>query len=398
MHEVSEKGVAAHFNYKRGELPAQSVMDEDNIEDWLNLVRSVFENVGTGKTEDVLQNLKKVWQREEVYVFTPNRKFMVFPKDATPIDFAYTIHEDIGNSCIGAKVNGKIVPLNYKLQSSDQVEILRSSNSRPSPDWLDYVVTVKAKSLIQKQLKIQKTIDKEKGKQIWEDFLSKNDFKISEKKLNKIISSLNYNNANEFFIALSTTGFDEELTMDFVKELIWGKKKTKKTLLNKTNEESNGIDLDDLKPIPSIHAKKINYAQCCYPVQGDIVIAVLSENGKSIDVHRAKCYKIKSLSVNNTHNLFSMDWNLVKNGEYESKLVVLSKINEPNSKMLSEITPILSKFDKLSILGINFQTTEYGFSGLLTIKVPNLDYLTEIKHSLSKIKDIKSISRYLDQS
>ncbi|MFC2129945.1 RelA/SpoT family protein [Bacteroidota bacterium] len=397
MHEISEKGVASHFNYKRGFLPAQSVLDEENTEEWLNLVRSVFEKVGQGKTDELLDSIKKNWHQDEIYVFTPAKEFKIFPQDATPLDFAYAIHSEIGEHCIGAKVNGRIIPLDYKLQSGDQVEILTSKKQKPTKEWLSIVVTQRAKTYVQKYLRDQKIQAEEKGQQLWSDFLSRLNFKVSDKKFKKVIAVLNYNSKADFFIALSTSGFNEQMMFDYIKELLRGMKKKKGNKQDKIDDfRSNGF-LDGRENKPGYNSKykitNTSLAECCNPLPGDKIYGVLSPDGKTIVAHRNNCNKIKNLQKNQLQTLIEMDWSNLKDKDFSVRLLITG-IDKPS--ILYEITSQLSSIGKINILGFNFNTTEEGFKGFLTLSIPDSEILFNVMKGLKAIDGIKSVERYME--
>ncbi len=396
MHLISEKGVASHFNYKRGFLPAQSVLDDENTEEWLNLVRSVFEKVGKGTPDELLESIKKNWHQDEIYVFTPAKEFKIFPKDATPLDFAFAIHSEIGEHCIGAKVNSKIVPLDYKLQSGDQVEIITSQNQMPNMDWLNIVATQRAKNYLQKYFLDQNLKTEEKGQIIWNEFLSKMGFKVSEKKFGKILKSLNYDSKNDFFIELSTSGFNEQMLFDYIKELLRNmkKKKTKDSIDNNLQLSEKTNELDKINATDFDYSKhNITFPECCYPLPDDKIVGELSQDGKSIIVHRKKCNVIKKMNKQDSNLLIALNWENINQKLFISKLRITGK---DQAIALAEFTSTISSVENFHIEGINFKTTDDGFEGLLTISFNDVNYLFELIEKISKAKGIKVVERYLE--
>ncbi|MFH1050649.1 MAG: RelA/SpoT family protein [bacterium] len=400
MHLISEKGVASHFNYKRGFLPAQSVLDDENTEEWLNLIKSIFEKVGKGTSDELLESIKKNWHQDEIYVFTPAKEFKIFPKDATPLDFAFAIHSEIGEHCIGAKVNSKIVPLNYKLQSSDQIEIITSQNQTPNKDWLKIVVTQRAKNYLQKYFRDQKLKSEEKGQLIWDEFLTKMGFHVSEKKFGKILKTLNYDSKQDFFIALNTSGFNEQMLFDYIKELLREmKKKKEKKNKEKPGASSNGFlsgkgeENGNTKFNIDYRIQNINYADCCFPLPGDKIVGEISGDGKNMRVHRKKCNIVKKINLLNTNSVITLDWNNLHPENFVSKLRITGK---EQTSIFAEITSCISSVENISIVGFNFKSHEEGFEGFLTLSFKDPDHILEIMEKIKKVEAVREVERNLE--
>ncbi len=290
MHEISEKGVAAHFKYKRGLLPAQTVLESESLDTWFENVRSIFENPANEISDEMLENARRALMIDEIYVFTPKDEFRVMPKNATPLDFAYAIHSHLGNSCIGAKVNGRIVPLNYKLNSGDRIEILTSKTQHPVSEWLKYVVTTKAKTVIQKYLKDELKKKMSEGKGIWEQYLKKSHVNLSVKEYTPPFESLGFSSAEDFFLALKNNEIDT-LYIDYLKN-----QKNEKQLFPISVE--NGDKFGTQEEVIS----SASYAACCLPVRGDKIKGVLGD-GKTVIVHRSDCKELNELMKSKSINL-----------------------------------------------------------------------------------------------
>lgn len=217
MHLRSEEGMAAHFNYKRGLLPANSVFDDANVNAWLDSVRDLFENRHNLSSTQLLNSLKKNLFFDEIYVFTPNNEMRTFPKDATPLDFAFEIHTDIGIHCVAAKVNGKNVELDYKLQSGDQIEIITSKDQQPEKRWLSMVITPKAKSSINKHLLKFKKVKIDEGKHTWQEALKEQELSISQVDFKKLIGELSFKEKDNFYYAIAENELNINKAIDFLK-------------------------------------------------------------------------------------------------------------------------------------------------------------------------------------
>lgn len=215
MHEVAEKGLAAHFIYKN--QIEQSILDKKQIMDWVQVVRTLFENAGLNTNEEVIKNVRNNFLLDEIYVYTPNNEFRTLPKDSTPLDFAFDIHTHVGYSYIGAKVNGKVVPIDYKLESGDIVEILTSEQTRPKAEWLKYLVTPRAKSAIIKYFKEQEKRYVIDGRKLWNEKIQSYGLRIPESEIDKIAISLQFKSSDDLFIAIAKKELDFDRTMEFIK-------------------------------------------------------------------------------------------------------------------------------------------------------------------------------------
>jgi RelA/SpoT family (p)ppGpp synthetase len=217
MHELAEQGFAAHFRYKGGRIDQTSILEKQQILDWITEVRDIFENVKSGTNEEIVENFKQNLFFDEIYVYTPKNEFRTLPKDSTPLDFAYDIHSEIGNHFIGSKVNGKLVTIDYKLQSGDQIEILTSKKQMPTPDWLNYVVTARAKQNIQKYLKeIEKKLEEE-GKSIWLERSKLLNINLSDDEFDKLLKLLRFDSPEDFYISLVKESSSIDKAFDFIK-------------------------------------------------------------------------------------------------------------------------------------------------------------------------------------
>jgi len=215
MHEIAEKGLAAHFIYKN--QIEQSILDKKQIMDWVQVVRTLFENAGLNTNEEVIKNVRNNFLLDEIYVYTPNNEFRTLPKDSTPLDFAFDIHTQLGYRYIGAKVNGKVVPIDYKLESGDIVEILTSEQIKPKAEWLKHLVTPRAKSAIIKYFKEQEKRYVSDGRKIWNERTHSYGLRIPENEIEKIAISLQFKSSDDLFVAIAKKELDFERTMEFIK-------------------------------------------------------------------------------------------------------------------------------------------------------------------------------------
>ena len=219
MHEVAERGVAAHFNYKKGFIPAQSVFDNPNAIDWMDSVREMIESNESNSPEELFNFLKKNTFLQEIHVFTPKNELHTFPINSTPLDFAFHIHTELGSHYIGAKVNGKIVPIDYKLQSGDQVEILTSTKKSISEEWQSIITTNKARSVLDRHLKEIETKNYRKGRKLWKSEIVNGQVAIRQSVIDKVVKELGLANERDMYIELGKGNLDITYIAQLIKEL-----------------------------------------------------------------------------------------------------------------------------------------------------------------------------------
>lgn len=216
MHELAEQGFAAHFLYKEGRIDQTSILDKRQIIDWIGEVREIFENAKTGSNEELIENFRQNLFFDEIYVYTPKNEFRSLPKDATPLDFAYDIHSEVGDYFIGAKVNGKLATIDYKLQSGDQVEIITSKKQTITSEWLKYVITPRAKQNIQKFLKDKEKTAEEEGKNIWIEKSREHSIRLNDKEFEMLLKSLKFRTPEQFYLALRKNELSLDKAFDFI--------------------------------------------------------------------------------------------------------------------------------------------------------------------------------------
>ncbi len=393
MHEISEKGVAAHFDYKRGTLPAQSIMDKKNIEDWMSLVREIFEHAGDSTPEQLLESVRYNLLLDEIYVFTPASEFRILPKDSTPLDFAYSIHTELGHTCIGAKVNGKVVPFNYKLRSGDQIEILNSKKQKPTAEWLDFVVTHRAKHAIHRFLNGESRVFQMKGKQTFEDILKKMNLKFRKRDYDKMLNFLRFNDIDEFFYAVGAELFDLAALHEYLKELTSGRKNQKDTSLNGINKnQKNAVVYNSGKAILDEGRVDIKYAPCCTPLPGDEIYGIINERSE-MWVHRRKCPQVEAFLSTNQPFVFELDWSMLSKKNFTAKIKIEG---EESPGLLNDINNLIASLKNTFIRGIHFDSSGNLLRGFLTLEVKDLKHLNRLFDLLKGINGIKKVERYLE--
>ncbi|KAB2837329.1 MAG: bifunctional (p)ppGpp synthetase/guanosine-3',5'-bis(diphosphate) 3'-pyrophosphohydrolase, partial [Melioribacteraceae bacterium] len=300
MHEIAEKGVAAHWKYKENLAAA----DRD-LEDWVNWIRDVFENVNKYEaTKEILASFKLNLYQDEIYIFSPKGDLKRLPIDSTPVDFAYEIHSRVGFNCIGAKVNGKIVPLDTKLNSGDQVEIITSKNQHPNKGWLKFVKTHKAKQNIRKFLNKEEERLVEAGKEVWEKKLKKLKMVFDKDDFNKLIRKLKFENSQKFFMAVfeEKINLDEILAQEQQKDEKENSELTFDSFATLARSTAGGVIVEgEFKGIEYKFAKGNN------PIPGDPIVGFITI-GEGIKIHRKDCKNLLTMAEHSSDKIITVQW------------------------------------------------------------------------------------------
>lgn len=388
MHEVAERGVAAHWRYKE-----RKVATEKDIEDWVNWIRDIFENASTRDEQkrDLLESFKLNLYQDEIYIFTPKGDLRRFPVGSTPVDFAYEIHSKVGSHCIGAKINGKIVPLDTKLSSGDQVEIITSKNQQPNKNWLKFVQTHKARNSIRKWMRKEEEVIVNRGKELFEKKLKKMKLSYSADDILKIAHSYKFDNHRQFYKAIGEGSLDVErvLTQQEVKE----KEPEKETagslefdrFANQSRSTAGGILMDGEKLDVAY-----SYAKCCNPIPGDQVIGYVTI-GEGVKVHRKTCNNLINLSSSEADKLITVDWPRTDDSYF---VVGLTVRGEDIPGILNDISHTIVTYNNTNIKSININTGDSTFEGSITLYVKNLEHLNRIIERVKKLKGIYSVERF----
>jgi guanosine-3',5'-bis(diphosphate) 3'-pyrophosphohydrolase len=384
MHEVAERGVAAHWRYKENKTAT-----EKDLENWVNWIRDIFENASKDEArKDLMESFKLNLYQDEIYVFTPKGDLRRLPVNSTPVDFAFEIHSKVGYHCIGAKVNGKIVPLDTILHSGDQVEIITSKNQHPNKNWIKFVTTHKAKSSIRKWIKKEEDDIVKSGKELWEKKVRKMKLSFTQQDLDKLAVSLKFDNPRHLYkaVAMGKVNLDEVLAAS--------KEKEKK-------EKVPVLEFDDFADLARGNAGGVlvegidsnvmySYAKCCNPIPGDPVIGYITV-GEGIKIHRKTCNNLLKLSGMDATKFIPVRW-----PESESSLFVagLTVMGEDSPGILNEISHAIVSYQNTNIKSININTSNSMFEGSVTLYVHNLDHLYNIIERLKKVRGIFSVERF----
>lgn len=384
MHEVAEKGVAAHWRYKENKTATDS-----ELETWVNWIRDIFENASRDdQKKELMESFKLNLYQDEIYIFTPKGDLRRLPVGSTPVDFAFDIHSKVGFHCIGAKIDGKIVPLDTKLHSGDQVEIISSKNQHPNKNWIKFVQTHKAKNEIRKWLNKEEQTIVESGIGVWEKKLKKMKLSFTADDVLKIAHSNKFDNSRQFFkaIAQGTLNIDEVLTATTQKDDKEFEKEVEFQKFAKFSRSDIGGILVDGKKSGILYT----YAKCCNPIPGDPVIGYITI-GEGIKIHRKSCVNLISLSSTDSSKLVSVQW-----PEAESSLFVagISVRGKDRPGILNDISHSIVTFQNTNIKSININTSDSVFEGSVTLYVSNLDHLNRIMERLKRVAGVFSVERF----
>lgn len=392
MDEIAEKGVAAHYRYKEG---FRKNSDDTNFEQWVTQIREVLENQQGMTTNELLDDIKLNLYSKEVFVFTPQGEVMILPKDATALDFAFAVHTDLGMKCLGAKINGRLMPISYVLNSGDQIEIISSNSQKPKQDWLDIVVTAKAKSKIKNALNSEKNQRVAEGKEILQRKLRNFRINFSETEVNKLQKFLNLKTSQELFLNFQNGNLDVGDLKRYAEgkslfsSLIQKIKKSSNKLSIKKDSESTNENLDLI--VFGRDEEKLNYtfSKCCSVIPGDKIFGFITIS-EGIKVHNDNCPNAINLRANYDYRVLTAKWVNSENFSNRVKIFVegLDRIG-----MLNDITKIITNAMNIDMKSFSLESNDGICSGQVTLEVKSKKQLEETIKQLAKIEGIIKVKR-----
>jgi GTP diphosphokinase / guanosine-3',5'-bis(diphosphate) 3'-diphosphatase len=385
MNEIAEKGLAAHFKYKEGS-------QEDRFDLWFGQIREALMN-NEQNSVDLLQDFKTSFLADEIYAFTPKGEVKMMPVGSSALDFAYSIHTRVGDTCIGAKVNHKLVPISQKLRSGDQVEIITSSKQKPKEDWLEFVITAKARGKIKDSLKEDKRKIAEDGKYTLQRKLESNGAVINENNLNELTIFYKLPSSLELYyqIAVKTIDLKELKDFKFLGQNIEAPKPQKIQVVEEENVKQFATKKDTELVIFGESSDKIQYtlANCCKPIPGDDVFGFVT-TGEGLKIHRTNCPNATRLLSNYAHRVVKTKW--AKHKEI-SFLTGLRIIGMDDVGVINKITNIISGDLKMNISGLSIESRDGLFEGNIKIFVHDKDELEKLIDKLKSLNGIQSVER-----
>jgi len=384
MHEIAEKGYAAHFKYKHGD------QQEKGIDIWLNKLHEALENP-TANAVDFVEEFKLNLYAKEIFVFTPKGDLKSLPKNATPLDFAFSIHTEIGLQTRGAKVNGKLVPLNTTLKSGDQVEVITSESVKPTQNWLNYTTTARARSRIKSILKEENKRIAEEGKAILRRKLKSQKITISNEVVDKMVKHFKLKTSLELFYQVGTGAIDNTAIKDFASSysnaiLSFLKNRIRRKSSRSLKHTNEIVTYDDLVFTNNREKLPYTFAPCCNPIPGDEVFGFTSVN-EGIKVHKKNCPNAIALQSNYAYRILSAEWIDSSITEFDAK-IELQGIDHMG--IVNEITHVISKHKNISMNKISFESTGGTFNGTITIGVKSN---TTLENLIKEIKSMKGINK-----
>ena len=388
MDEIAEKGYAAHYKYK------QVGNSNGSLDLWINKLQETLES-NESNAVDFVEEFKLNLYSEEIFVFTPAGELKSLPKNATSLDFAFSIHTQVGLKTRGVKVNGKLVPLNYKLQSGDRVEILISEKTKPTANWLDYATTARAKNKIKSSLNDEKKKLAEDGREILRRKLKQLKISLNDSTINELITFFKLKTSLDLFYRVGINTIDNpmikkyaasrsNILMSFLKNRI--RRKTKEIDLNKDE-----ITLKYDMLVFGNDEEKLEYklSPCCNPIQGDTVFGFLTIND-GIKVHKINCPNSLSLQSNYAYRIINAKWIDSTEQDFTVKINI-SGID--TFGLANNITKVISDNMNVNMKKLNFETNSGVFSGSITMSVNSNNYAIKVMDKIKKLNGVEKVKR-----
>jgi len=389
MHEIAEKGYAAHYKYKHGEE------NESNIETWLNRLKDILENTEANAT-DFVENVKLNLYSKEIYTFTPNGQIKNLPKGSTPIDFAFAVHTEVGSRCRGAKINGKLVPLSRELNSGDQVEIITSPNQKPKLQWLDFAVTSRARTKIKNSLKEDEKKMGEEGREILQRKLRSLKITLNEKTVNELVNFFKVKTSLDLFFRVGNGSITNQELKDFAAQqsnalmsLFKGKIRKKSSTPILLDDEITSTKYDLLVFGKDEERLKYTMSKCCNAIPGDKVFGFLTIN-EGIKVHREDCPNAVDMRAKYGYRIMKAKWIDSSQREFS---VNLKLAGIDNVGIVNNVTLVISNSMHVNIQRINVDSEDGYFEGQIRVSVKNNEQLNELIKNLKKIDGIMVVER-----
>ena len=390
MDEIAERGVAAHWRYK-------GVKGEVGLDEWLTNIRSMLE---TSDGLEAMDQFKMDLYEDEVFVFTPKGDLYKFPKGATVLDFAYHIHSKIGNACTGARINNKVVPLRQPLQSGDQVEIMTSSNQKPRQEWLNIVKTSRAKSKVRLALKETQVKEGLFAKETLERKFKNRKIEMEESVMQQLIKKLGFKEVSDFYRQIADGTLDINQLIDKYVEIqhdeqpITGNNVAQTAadfVLDDSKLSTLNTSLSDDVLVIDQGMKGVDYqlARCCQPIYGDKVFGFVTVSG-GIKIHRVDCPNAPELRKRFGYRIVKARWSGKGSSQYS---ITLRVIGTDDIGIVSNLTNIISRDEKLVLRSINIDSHDGLFSGNLTIMVDDTSRMETLIKKLRTVKGVKQVSR-----
>ena len=396
MNDVAEQGFAAHWKYKEG----GGSEDEGELEKWLKTIKEILDDPQPDAI-DFLDTIKLNLFASEIFVFTPKGELKTMPQNSTALDFAFSLHTDIGSHCIGAKVNHKLVPLSHKLQSGDQVEILTSKSQRVQPQWEVFATTARARAKIAAILRKERKANQKIGEELLSEFLKKEEIRPEEAVIEKLRKFHNFKNEEELLAAIGSKAITlgeadknelrEKQTSNWKKYLTFsfGNSNKEKPEEKEPQEKEKINPKEILKLTEESLQKKYIMAECCHPIPGDDVLGYVDENDRII-IHKRQCPVATKLKSSYGNRILATEWDTHKELSF---LVYIYLRGIDSMGLLNEVTQVISRQLNVNIRKLAIETNDGIFEGKIQLWVHDVEDVKTICNNLKKIQNIKQVNR-----
>ncbi len=388
MNEIAEKGYAAHYKYKEGKE------GESSLDEWINRLQEALENPDQNAV-DFVENFKLNLYNKEIFVFTPQGDLKSLPKGATPLDFAFSVHTEVGLHTRGSRVNGKLVPLSHTLKSGDQVEIITSESAQPTNNWLDYATTARARAKIKSSLKDEKKELADDGKAILSRKLKSQKIPLNEKTINELVSYFKLNTSLDLFYRVGNGTIDNKMIKEFAAQRSNALMSFIKSKIRKPNtppdihKDEITNNFDSLVFGPEDQKLDYTFAKCCSPIPGDPVFGFTTIKD-GIKVHKNNCPNAIAMRSNYAYRIIKAKWVDSSDTGYQTD-IVLTGID--NLGLVNTVTAEISNHLNVDIKGLSFTTQGGIFKGKITVVVRNNALLKTLIENLKKIDGIDQVTR-----
>ena len=396
MNDVAEQGFAAHWKYKEG----GGSEDEGELEKWLKTIKEILDDPQPDAI-DFLDTIKLNLFASEIFVFTPKGELKTMPQNSTALDFAFSLHTDIGSHCIGAKVNHKLVPLSHKLQSGDQVEILTSKSQRVQPQWEVFATTARARAKIAAILRKERKANQKIGEELLSEFLKKEEIRPEEAVIEKLRKFHNFKNEEELLAAIGSKAITlgeadknelrEKQTSNWKKYLTFsfGNSNKEKPEEKEPQEKEKINPKEILKLTEESLQKKYIMAECCHPIPGDDVLGYVDEKDRII-IHKRQCPVAAKLKSSYGNRILATEWDTHKELSF---LVYIYLRGIDSMGLLNEVTQVISRQLNVNIRKLAIETNDGIFEGKIQLWVHDVEDVKTICNNLKKIQNIKQVNR-----
>ena len=403
MHEIAERGVAAHWTYKEtvgdaggdGDARPRRKGSASRAEETFAWVRDLLEGPGPEHAGEFVREFQLNLYDEEIYVFTPKGELMTLPRGATPVDFAYQVHTQVGFHCIGAKVNGRMVPLSHPLTSGDQVEILTSKKQTPNQDWMQFVVTSKARGRIRHFLNEKRRKAAETGQELLERRLRRARVSLDDGAIARVASRLKFPSTEHLYYEIGAGLYDPDDFVDAVNrggaaEEAEPPRDTARLEVDRFAEDAREMGRTALVVAGERHTDlAVQYATCCSPIPGDEVFGYISRTGV-VKIHQVSCRNAPHLMLERADRIIPVEWSRQKDVQF---VAALRLIGEDRVGIVSDITKVISKNLKTNIRSITVEGEHGVFEGRIVLYVSGLDQLRRIMQRLARVDGIHGVTR-----